>query len=302
MRLSIDVLQTFLAVVESGGFTRAGRVTNRTQSAVSQQMRKLEETLEQRLFHRDGKGMRLTTHGEALLPYARRIVRAHDDACAAMTPPGPAGVVRLGAQEDYAARLLPEVLARFATVCPHVQVTMRCENSTRLLRALARGELDLVISTADLATGGEEGAASIQGRVLGREPLVWVTASQGFVHEADPVPLALFPRGCHYRRWALDALDLTGRRYRVAYESPSTAGLQAVVTAGLAVTPMGLASAPAGARFLGEEDGFPPMPAATLTLYRSSGPQNEAVGLLAARVVEAIREPRDHRKTTATIA
>lgn len=281
MQLSPELLRTFLAVAEAGSFTKAGEAVNRTQSAVSQQIRRLEEELGRPVFAREGRAVFLTCAGETLLPYARRILRAHEEAYAAMTRPELVGQVRLGAPDDYAAYFLPGILARFAASYPLVQVGVHCESSTSLMNNLAQNELDLVVAT--YAPGEEEG------EIIGYEPVVWATSARHTAHEDRPLPLAVFQHGCSYRRLALKALGRVDLPYRIAYLSPSINGIQAAITAGIAVAPVNLHSLPEGARILTEVDGFPPLPMASLTLHRNVGSRSEVVDALADRVVEGFR-------------
>lgn len=284
MDLSYDLLRTFIAVAETKNFTRAGELVNRTQSAVSQQIKRLEGELGQELFKRGARSVSLTPHGEAFVPHARRLVKAHEETVAALSKPDVAGIVRLGAPDDYAAYFLPNILERFASVCPLVQVEMRCESSRALLAALNNGELDIVIRTNI--------TPSLPSRIIAQEPIVWATSASHCTHEVDPLPLAVFAQGCDYRAWGLQALENIGRSYRIAYTSPSLMGIQAAVTAGLAVAPMGLHSMPPGARILGEEEGFPQLPSATVSLHRLTENGSDAVESLACYVIEAFRERR----------
>ena len=126
LQLDPDLLRTFVTIVDAGGFTQAAKQVHRTQSAVSMQVRRLEETLDRVLFERDGRGVRLAPDGEALLGYARRLLKLHDEAVAALTRPDLFGLVRIGTPDDYVDRFLPEILARFARAFPRVQVEVNC--------------------------------------------------------------------------------------------------------------------------------------------------------------------------------
>lgn len=285
MDLSYDLLRTFIAVAETRNFTRAGELVNRTQSAVSQQIKRLEGELCQELFARDARSVHLTPYGEAFVPHARRLIRAHEETVAALSTPDVAGVVRLGAPDDYAAFFLPGILERFASVCPLVQVEMRCcESSAALLTALDNGKLDLVIRTNVTPT--------VAGQTIAQEPIVWAASASHCTHEINPLPLAVFAEGCEYRAWGIQALEDIGRAYRIAYTSPSIMGIQAAITAGLAVAPIGLHSLPPGGRLLGEDDGFPQLPSVTVSLHRRTDNGGEAVDRLASYVIEAFREKR----------
>ena len=271
--LDPDLLRTFVAIVDAGGFTQAAKQVHRTQSAVSMQVRRLEETLDRVLFQRDGRGVQLAPDGEALLGYARRLLKLHDEAVAALTRPDLAGRVRIGTPDDYVDRFLPDILARFARAFPRVQVEVTCETSANLRRWLAEDRLDLAVITAGCGPGGETG------EVLRREPVVWATADRHLAHEHEPLPLALFQAGCVFRDWALASLDGIGRPYRIAYTSASFSSILAAVKAGLAVTALCRSVLPAGVRPLGVEEGFPPLPPTAITLQRGRPGSAVAEGL-----------------------
>lgn len=277
--LDIDCLRTFAAIADSGGFTQAAKHVHRTQSAVSMQVRKLEEAIGRPLFLRDGRGVTLTADGEALLAYARRLLGLHDEAVASLTRPDMVGVVRIGTPDDYVARFLPEVLARFARTHPRVQVEVLCESSMTLRELLPQGAIDLALITC--APGAESG------EVVRHEPTVWATSERHLAHEAEPLPLALFQKGCWFRDWAIASLTRTGRAYRIAYTSPSIAGVLAAVSAGLAVTVLGRAMLPSGVRALSAEEGFPPLPSAAITLHRSAERRSPAIDALAEHIAAA---------------
>lgn len=260
--LDQDLLRTFVAIVDTGGFTAAAQQVHRTQSAVSMQVQRLETGLGQKLFQRVGRGARLTPEGEALLGYARRLIKLHDEALAILSRPDLSGLVRLGTPDDYVGRFLPDILARFARSFPRVQVEVHCEPSISLRRLLVENRLDWALITC---TPGAE-----TGEVLRREPTVWATAERHLAHEHEPLPLALFQPGCPFRDWALAGLNGLGRPYRIAYTSASISGILAAVTAGLAVTVLCRSILPTGVRPLSVAEGFPPLPSASITLHRSS--------------------------------
>ncbi|EGJ49282.1 LysR substrate-binding domain-containing protein [Desulfocurvibacter africanus] len=284
MHLPIDLLRSFVAVADSGSFTRAGLAVNLTQSAVSQHVKRLESDLGQALFKRNGRTVSLTHEGEVLLRHARRVLRAHDEALAALIRPELSGLVRIGSHDDYAATFLPSILARFSEVYPFVQVEVHCEPSTRrLLETLDAGGLDLAVCTCAPVDAGE---------AIRREPLAWVTSDNHATHEQDVLPFAAYNFGCAYRRWALEALEKIGRRYRIAYSSQSLSGIFSAVSAGLAIAVAGVSTVPQGLRILGPEDGFPDLPAATLTLHRSNGGASPEVECLARFVADEFSERR----------
>ncbi len=287
MELPTGLLRTFVAAADAESYTSAAAMVHRTQSAVSMQMKRLEEGMGQPLFERNGRAMRLTSQGVTLLWYARRILKLNDEAVAAVARPELSGSVRLGAPEDYAERLLPRVLARFAETYPQVQVDVVCEPGARLLAALDNRELDLMVLT--------NSEVPLRGETIYREQVVWVTSNRHLVHEQDPLPIAVYHEGCIFREWALRSLEGAGRSYRIAYTSLGIAGILAAVRGGLAVAPVGRSTLSDGLRVLGPADGFPELPTAVVTLIKSHGTPSPAMVLLADHVAESFREMDERR-------
>jgi DNA-binding transcriptional LysR family regulator len=280
MQLSPDTLRTFVAAARTLNFTHAARQMHLTQSAVSMQINRLEQDLGKVLFKRITRGVELTADGEALLKYARRLLRLHDEALATLTQPELDGRIRLGAAEDYASQHLPDILGRFGRRYPLVRVDLHCDISEKLLQLLQRGELDICLCNSE---NGEIG-----GRFLRYEPVVWVAPLDAEVEKESPLPLAVFHHGCMFRKWALQALEEQGIDYRVAYSSPSTRGVLAAVKAGLAVAPVGASIPNSGYRIL--SDGvLGRLPAAVVSLHRADGPYGKASNLLARYIAEAFR-------------
>ena len=274
-----EVLRTFVAIADEGGFTRAGERVNRTQSAVSMQMKRLEEDILQRqLFERDGRQVRLTAEGQILLGYARRILKLHSEVFTTLRQPHMVGTVRIGTPDDYAMRFLPGILSQFAQAYPLVQVEVHCESSKQLM---ARQDLDLTIVTREPGTE--------IGQLLRQERFVWAQA-QGFTpHEQNPVPLAMFNSDCFCRAWACHALDARQKPYRVAYTSPSLAAIMAVVSAGLAVTAQLQSLITADMRILGEAEGLPLLPMASIVLLRNDGSRSDITECLAEHIADGFK-------------
>jgi DNA-binding transcriptional LysR family regulator len=248
--LDLDLLRSFVSVVEAGGFTRAGERVHRTQSTVSQQIRRLEETFGRPLLHRTGKHATPTEEGERLLSYARRILALAEEARDVVARPAGDGVVRLGIPEDFAANRLARVLSKFARSRPGLRLDVRCDLSVKLRSDLERGELDLALMKRD--AGGTGAIAAWP------ENLNWVTSrSHPIDPKHNPIPLAVFPQGCLYRNRAIHALEAAGRGWHIAYTSPNFAGIQAAVSAGLGVSILPEASLLADHRVLQRKDGFP---------------------------------------------
>jgi DNA-binding transcriptional LysR family regulator len=276
--LDVDLLKTFLAIADTGSFTRAAEEVHKTQSAVSMQMKRLEEVLGRPLFGRDGRAIRFTPDGERLIEYARRMVTLNDEAVSAFTQPEVSGTVRFGTPDDYADRFLPEILARFSRTHPQVTVDVECISSTSLFERTRRGEMDLALVTffGDIRTD----------EPVRREPLVWVTSARHSVHLLDILPVA--SPDCEWRKAALGALDRQKRKYRIAYASSNSNAISAVVMTGLAVGAVPELSVRPGMRVLSEKDGFPAIGTFEIGLVRKPGRPSSAVDALARHVTESL--------------
>jgi len=259
--LDSDQLTTFIAICETGSHANAALKVNKSQSAISMQMKRLEETVGKPLFKRIGRTNQLTPEGEQLLGYAQRIIGLNERAIAALTQPELEGRIRVGAPDDYAEQFLPVILSRFSQTHPRVEVEVVCETSIGLCRRIAAEKLDLAIVNKDLLKG------EAKGQLFRVEPLHWVTSMGHRAHEEAVLPIAVVPEDCSWRKAAENALDAIGRPYRIAYMSASTLGMNVAVQAGLAVGVMPQSAiCPGDLRILTEEDGFPPLPQAEIAL------------------------------------
>jgi len=252
VNIPTELLRTFVKAVDTGSFTRAGEVVGRSQSAVSLQVRRLEELLEARLFMRDTHRMRLTDAGTTLIGYARRILALNDEAVNSLREPTVAGAVRLGAPHEYTASLLPNILGKFAQSHPGVMLEVTCDLSKSLLAGMEKGEFDLVIALHD-------DPHDTRGTKLLTEPLVWITSPDHLPHEQRPLPLVVAPPPCIYRNRVLQTLSRLELPWRITYASSSYSGIVAAVRAGLGVTLIAGSTVPTGVRTLSETDGFPAM-------------------------------------------
>ncbi len=180
--LDLDQLQTFIAIADTGSFTRAAEEVHRTQSAVSMQMRRLEERIGKPLFEKDGRMNKLTEEGDRLLSYARRMAHLNRETLAAFDDKRLEGTIRIGTPDDYADRFLPEIMARFARSNPRVELTVICEPTPGLVEHIRRGNLDIALVTHNDARG--------QSEVVRREPLLWVSSVNHATHEQEVLPMA----------------------------------------------------------------------------------------------------------------
>lgn len=280
--LESDVLKTFVGIAESGSFTRTAAQVFRTTAAVSQQIKRLEETLGRPLFLRESRRVRLTADGEILLGYARRLLKLNEEAVAHFRIPNLAGTVRFGTPFDIGVGSLPDLLAQFALSHPAVQVDVSVGRSCELIARLDAGELDLT-----LLNTGDADADDSRGEVICSEALVWAGRDGGLAVKRDPLPLALANTGCAWRRAALDGLDRLGRSYRIAYSSEQCAGQEAALLADLAIAafPASLVKPPLR-RLALQEHGLPPLGEYHIKLLRGSN-RGAAAEALAAQVAVA---------------
>jgi DNA-binding transcriptional LysR family regulator len=272
MALDIDpaLWRSFVAVADSGGFTRAARRLSRTQSAVSMQIKRLEQATGTSLFRRDSIAVSLTRDGEGLLAHARRILALNDEAVNAASGRAMTGLVRLGVMDDYASEILPPMLARFQRAHAAIDIEVHTGLTGFMHERLGR-DLDLVLAMHPAGTGS--------GTVLRREAAVWAGARGGTAHRRDPLPLALYPQGCLFRDWAMRALDRAGRTWRLAYMSPSLAAVAAAAASGLAIGVFKAGTMPRALARLDRRHGLPALPVAEIALHRAGGLTRPATGL-----------------------
>lgn len=278
--LDLDQLQTFIAIADMGSFTRAAEEVHRTQSAVSMQMRRLEERIGKPLFEKDGRTNRLTEEGEKLLTYARRMIRLNRETLAAFDDTSLEGHIRIGTPDDYADRFLPEIMARFTRSNPRVELSVICEPTPGLREHIKRGNLDIALVTHSDATA--------QAEVVRREPLLWVTSANHAVHEQKPLPMAFGRPNCIWRRAACDVLDRMGRDYRVLFTSFSATVITAAVLSGLAVSILPECAFRPGMRVLGEADGFGELPDCMIGIMRGQTDRPDLVEALARHICESL--------------
>jgi DNA-binding transcriptional LysR family regulator len=280
--LDPELLQAFVAVADQSSFTRAAATLNRTQSAVSMQIKRLEDRLGVELFHRTKANVDLSPSGEGLLGYARRILSLNDEAIAHLREHKVEGVVRLGVMDDYGTLIVPPLLAGFLAGYPLIQVEMETGLTSSMPARLGEA-YDLVIAMHPVGRG--------DGEFLCREQAVWATSAEHPVEEQDPLPVALYPQGCLFRRWAMEALDAAKRRWRLAFVSHSLAAVESIAAQGLAVTVVKSGTFPSRLRRLSERDGLPPLPAADICLHRAAN-LSHAGALLADHLRMAISQER----------
>lgn len=279
--LDVDLLKTFVAIADTGSFTKAGALVGRTQAAISMQVKKLEEQVGKSLLLRESKLVSLTAEGQYLLPQARRILRMAEETLSALRSPDIVGAVRIGIPDDYALLYLPPILKSFCSAYPQVQVEVTCDMSRNLVPLVERGGVDVAITTC--GHGGKENL------ILREEQFVWMTSSRHFVHEERPLPLAVFPQ-CQLHRGAMARMDDAGIDYRVAFTCANTGGLQAAVLSGLAVTALTSISLLPGMQLVPPEFNLPLPTPARIALETRDGERSPAVQKMIDHIVSAMRE------------
>jgi DNA-binding transcriptional LysR family regulator len=275
--LDIELLRSFVSVVDAGGFTRAGERVHRTQSTVSQQVKRLEDSVGRPLLVRNGKQATLTEEGERLLSYARRILALEQEARDVVARPVIDGVVRLGIPEDFAAYRLTELLSDFVRSRPTLRLDVRSGLSVGHKRALERGELDLALFKRNAGEG--DAIASWP------EKLQWVTSRKHPVDlSRDPVPLAVSEQGCLYRDRLIHSIEAAGRTWHIAYTSPNLASIQAAVSAGLGMSILPDVAILPEHRVIEPAHGFPPITNTELALVaaENASPATRRLGELLA--------------------
>lgn len=283
--LDLDVLRTFVAIAETGSFTLAASAVFRTPSAVSMQIKKLEEILGVSVFSRDARSVSLTQDGEMLLGYARRMLALNREAVSKFIVPDISGVVRLGSPDDYGERMLPNVLRRFAKTHPSIAVDVTIDQSVNLRRRMAERQLDLTLFTVCRQIPPDA-------EILLTEPVVWAGARGGCAHLREPLPVSLWEEGCVWRADALEALGREGRDYRIAYMSAHTAGQRAAILADLAVAPLPKSFIGDEIVALGPQEGLPPLSSYNLAMMvaRDAPPPVQAAADHIRAAFEAFRE------------
>lgn len=278
--LDLDQLQTFIAIADSGSFTRAAETIFKTQSAVSMQMRRLEERIDKPLFERDGRNNRLTEDGQKLLIYARRMLRLSHEAIASFDDQQLEGHIRIGMPDDYADRFLPEIMARFSRSNPRIELSVVCEPSINLNELIKKGELDIALVTqCDQVRPSE---------ILRTEPLLWVSSASHNIHEAEVLPLAVGRTTCVWRRSAIHALVEAQRDYRILFTSWSASVLSAAVLAGLAVAVLPECALRPGMRVLTEAEGFVQLPKFGIGILRGASKQAAIMDALVQHIVASL--------------
>jgi len=257
--LDLELLRSLVAIQEQDSFAAAAVHLGKTQSAVTQQMQRLEDQIGHPLFSKQGRHKRLTPHGLKLLDYARHLLSINDEAMRSLQQGNLEGVLRIGAPHDVAETMLPPLLAQVARASPLLQLDIHVGRSPFLMESLKRGEIDMTISNRN--------DSALEGVVLRTSPTVWLCSASYVFDRSKPVPLVLADGPSLFRRLAQEALDGAGILWSPNYTSSSLIGIKAALRAGLGVTARGVELVGADLRVLGENDGLPRLPDVAYHLF-----------------------------------
>jgi len=256
----LDVLRSFVFGIELGSFAKAADRLGRSTSAVSAQLKKLEDQVERPILRKSGRGLLLTPVGETLFSYAKRLLELNDEATIAVCGADLEGCVKIGLQEDFGEHLLPETLGGFARAHPHVQIEATVARNVQLLELISHGHLDLALAW-------EAGNSAPHSQLIAELPMCWIGRADFIGHsDHEPLPLVAFEAPCLMRSAAIKALDEAGIPWRVAFTSSSLSGIWAAVSAGLGVTVRTSVGLPKQLLML---KGLPKLPRIGLVLYRA---------------------------------
>ena len=274
--IDVSLLRAFIAVVESGSMTSAANVLNLTQAAVSLQIKRLETLFDASLFDRSQKQIALTATGERLEAHARRIIALNDEVWNAIVTPEFEGEITLGVPHDIVMTYMPPILRAFKRQRPNIKVTLLCESTASLLKAMETGEADLTITTEPFARDD----------VLTADTLVWAGMKGGNAYRETPLPISLGAETCAFRPHALEALSKAGLDWKVIFQKGFSEGASAAVEADMAVQPLLGQCVPQAFEIIEEQKGLPPLP----TFYINLVTQESAKSALVDEVAAAIRK------------
>lgn len=276
--LPIDMLRSFVVVNDEASFTVAAEKLGRTQPAISQQIKKLEQLLERPLINRVGQKIALTAAGQTLLHYAQQILALNDEVLGQFANPLVSGRIRLGIPSEFATTLLPKIVGRFAKTYPDVTLDISCDLSRNLLSDEQRQQYDLILALYDKVGSLPK---RLQQGLIKTDPLVWVGSPASKAHLQETLPLVAAPSGCIYRQRALRQLGLAKRSCRIVYNISDLTGIQAAIDEGLGVTVLAKSTVPEGLNILETSEYLPELGEVGIGLTQQDQETNPAVQLLA---------------------
>jgi DNA-binding transcriptional LysR family regulator len=300
VNFDLDVLRSFVTGMELGSFARAADHLGRSTSAVSAQLKKLEEQAGTTVFKKAGRGLALTDAGETLLAYSRKLLDLNDEAVTAIGGADLAGTIRFGVQEDLGETLLPDILGRFARAHPKARIEARLARNADLLSRIASADLDLAIAWGDHTRGAGMGMA---GEHVADVPMRWIGgADKAFSNwrsgPNDALPLVMFDAPCLFRTVATETLDRAGIAWRIAVTSTSLAGLWAAISAGLGITMRTEIGLPGHLKALEGSGGLPvALPWLSLLLHHTQAQQSPVTNKLAEIMRDSLRQSLAYRRS-----
>lgn len=273
--LPMDLLRAFVSVAQLGSFTKAGEILGRSQPAVSLQIQRLEELVDESLLARNGKSLELTDEGQQLYIYANQILNLNDLALSELSKNIVSGKIRLGIPSEFATILLPKIVSRFAKAYPNITLEVNCELSKKLLSKVGKNSHDLILAL-------EDNPSKTWSDLVKTDELVWVASAEHRIHKSPVVPLIAAAEGCIYRQRATALLDQIKQPWQIVYTIPDLSGIQQAIQEGLGVTVLAKSTVPENLRVLPPSARFPDLGKVGITLVASSrNKKNEAVHLLA---------------------
>ncbi|KRB84837.1 LysR family transcriptional regulator [Noviherbaspirillum sp. Root189] len=280
--LDLDLLRTLVTGISMGSFARAADKIGRSQSALSLQMKKLEEQLDVEIFEKQGRSLTLTAAGRTLHDYAQRMLELNEETVAAVRGSAVMGSVRFGMSVDFENTWLPATLARFARSHPQVAIEIRMDRNSALAVQVDRGEIDIALIFSNEKTEGAEPIAELD--------MVWIGRPDLSLAPDEPLPLLLLEQPCVFRQAAIKSLDDAGIKWRIAVTSPSLGGLWAAAEAGIGVTVRCAVAAPRGLTNVGIERRLPTLPGIGLVIRHGHKPITPAIARLREVILEVLHE------------
>lgn len=274
--LPTDLLRSFVTVIELGGFTQAAEWLGRSQPAISLQIKRLEQLVEQTLLIRSGQQLELSQAGQLLFRYAKQILAINDEAVAQFSKTAVSGKIHFGIPSEFATTLLPKIVGRFAQAYPNVTLEVTCALSKQLLSEPHRYDLILALHD-DPSTAGDN--------LVKEDDLVWVTGIDHDAHLQLPLPLIVAPKGCIYRKRGVEQLKGNNRDWRIVYTIPDLTGIQAAINEGLGVTVLAKSTVPENLRILKPSEKLPKLGKVGISLIHQSNESSEAI----ARLMEFVK-------------
>ena len=272
--LPMDLLRAFVSVAQLGSFTKAGEILGRSQPAVSLQIQRLEELVDESLLARNGKSLELTDAGQNLYAYANQILNLNDLALSELSKNVVSGKIRLGIPSEFATILLPKIVSRFAKAYPNVTLEVNCELSKSLLSKSGKASHDLILAL-------EDNPSSTNSNLVKTDELVWVSSADKPLLKTDVVPLIVAAQGCIYRNRAIRTLDQANQSWQVVYTIPDLTGIQYAIQEGLGVTVLAKSTVPENLKILPPSARFPALGEVGISLISSArNRKNQAVHLL----------------------